>query len=213
MLVGKGHLGGQLLGAKPGELVDIVGRMRLALCGHEPGEAEHAAAEVGIDICADPLERLHLEPRLLEELAAQTVERLLALLEEAAREIPESERRLDPAAPEQNLPVANEQPLDGGDRVGPVVGAAALAVQVAGRAGSSSPAPQRGQNRQPSRIGTLRRDGGAALVLELGQVALGIEGAHASGAGRGDGLPVDVILDVADREDTFDIRLQSSPAS
>ena len=45
------------------------------------------------------------------------------------------------------------------------------------------------------------------MTFELGQVALGVEGAHTARAGGGDGLPVDVILHVADREHAGDVRL------
>ena len=47
----------------------------------------------------------------------------------------------------------------------------------------------------------------ARVAFELRQVALGVERAHAARAGRRDGLPVDVILDVADREHAGDVRL------
>src|SRR4051794_16993069 len=39
----------------------------------------------------------------------------------------------------------------------------------------------------------------------IAEVALGVEGAHAAGAGGGDGLAVGVVDDVADREDPVEV--------
>ncbi len=44
------------------------------------------------------------------------------------------------------------------------------------------------------------------MAFLRGEEALRVEGRHAAGAGGGDGLPVDVILDVAGGEDTRDVR-------
>ena len=50
----------------------------------------------------------------------------------------------------------------------------------------------------------LRR---AGVPLERREVPLGVERAHTARAGGGDGLPVDVVLDVADGEHARDVRL------
>src|SRR2546423_15545889 len=51
------------------------------------------------------------------------------------------------------------------------------------------------------------RFGGHQVAFERGQVALRIESAHTAGARSRDGLAVDVVLDVADREHSRDVRL------
>ncbi len=51
------------------------------------------------------------------------------------------------------------------------------------------------------------------MAFARGEEALGVERAHRAGAGGGDGLPVDVILDVADGEDARDVRLGRAAAS
>src|SRR3712207_5169353 len=46
---------------------------------------------------------------------------------------------------------------------------------------------------------------GSALAEGGGQPALGVDGRRGAGAGRGDGLPVDVVDDVTAGEDAFDV--------
>ena len=94
-----------------------------------------------------------------------------------------------------------------------------------GRALLNAEARQAGRGRDPSRGSHLRRSearlgaGGrrdlgrlaAALPVGLGrgrrvaQVPLGVEGAHAAGAGGGDRLAVGVVDDVADGEDAAEV--------
>lgn len=48
---------------------------------------------------------------------------------------------------------------------------------------------------------------GSNAFLELGEVALGIEGGHAARTGRGDSLTVALVLDIARSKDTLDVGL------
>ena len=75
---------------------------------------------VRLDIDAHQLDGLDIEPRLLAELAAQPVDRILGLVEEAAGQVPEAEPRLVRATGEQHLPIAFEDALHAGDRIRPV---------------------------------------------------------------------------------------------
>jgi len=52
-----------------------------------------------------------------------------------------------------------------------------------------------------------RGEGGFGVALGFGEETLGVERRRAAGAGRGDRLPVDVILDVAGGEDSRNVRL------
>src|SRR3954453_24097747 len=45
------------------------------------------------------------------------------------------------------------------------------------------------------------------VAFALRELPLGVEGGNRAGAGRGDRLPVDVVLHVAGREDAGDVRL------
>jgi hypothetical protein len=65
------------------------------------------------------LDRLRLESRLLEQLAAQTVQRVLPFLEEAARNVPEPGRRIGGAPAQQDAPVLLDQGLGAGHGVRP----------------------------------------------------------------------------------------------
>src|SRR5262245_15320928 len=59
----------------------------------------------------------------------------------------------------------------------------------------------------------VRFERGAAItsspLAPLGQEPFGVDRRHATGPGRRDGLPVDVILDIARRENPGDARLRS----
>src|SRR4249920_1273054 len=105
------HLLGNLAGAKPRELLDVVCRDGVALGLDDPREAEHEMIVVRVDVGADPFDRPDVEPRLLEELAPEAVERQLALLEEAARQVPVTLAGLDLAAADQDSTVTDAQPL------------------------------------------------------------------------------------------------------
>src|SRR5205823_1692899 len=67
----------------------------------------------------------------LAELSPEAVQRLLALLEKAAWNVPVAAARFDVAAGEQHLAVTLQQALDGRRRVGVVVRAAAGAREMA----------------------------------------------------------------------------------
>ena len=61
--------------------------------------------------------------------------------------------------------------------------------------------------RAGSASGAARVERRARVALARGEVALGVERRHAARAGGGDRLAVDVVLDVAGREDAGDVRL------
>src|SRR6187401_3050706 len=80
---------GQLVAPEPAQVVDVVRGSRLAADrARNPVEVERRlrrrVAAVAVHPGAEELQRLDLEPRLLAQLAAQAVERVLAFLEEAA---------------------------------------------------------------------------------------------------------------------------------
>src|SRR5215218_7189273 len=58
---------------------------------------------------------------------------------------------------------------------------------------------------QPGRASIYAPVGPSALVEGLGEPALGVDRRGRAGAGRGDGLAVDVVDDVAAGEDTVDV--------
>ena len=94
---------------------------------------------------AEPRGRLDLEARLLEQLAAQRVERVLALPEEAAREVPHPRIGLPRPSGQQDSALvvdAERARRRRGVRVRDVAAGRALGEFV--RRGSTS-APQRGQ--------------------------------------------------------------------
>ena len=134
----------QLVRREPGQLRDVVGRT-LRPAGHArvPRQAEHDPVLVRLHPDADEALRLDLEPGLLAQLAHEGVERMLVLLEEAPREVPEADARVEGPPPEQQAPVALDERLDGGRRVRPddvpaggarKVVAAMLALDAAARA-------------------------------------------------------------------------------
>ena len=101
--------------ARPGRTsassVDVVGGDRLAVAARRASSGrERSSASYGLDERPEPLDRLDLEPRLLEELAAQPVERLLALLEEPAGQVPVARAAARPSRRrEQHAAVALEE--------------------------------------------------------------------------------------------------------
>src|SRR5579864_3954281 len=98
----EGHLDGQLVRAEPRELLDVVGRNRLPLAAHEPAHPEHEVRVVGLEMRAEPFDRLDLDSRLLAELTLEPFDRLLALLEKPAGDVPVPSSRLDPAPREEH---------------------------------------------------------------------------------------------------------------
>jgi hypothetical protein len=77
-------------------------------------------AVVRLDVDAHQLDGLDLQARLLTKLASEPVDRVLGLVDEAAREIPVALARVVCAAREQDAPVALEDALHARDRVRPV---------------------------------------------------------------------------------------------
>ena len=122
---------------------------RLAVAADEPGDREDMPAAVRLDVDAQQLDRLDLEPRLLPELAAQPVGRALRLVQEAAGEVPEATPRLASAAGEQHAAVALEDPLHARDRVRPVLLAAV-------RTDADDPRPGRDRRRSEDRTASRR---------------------------------------------------------
>ena len=100
------------------------------LAADDPGETENERGPVRVDRGAEPLDGLYRDAGLLHELAAQSVQGQLGLLEEASRKVPVAFAWLDAAAADQHPAVTNEQPLNRGLRVRPVAGSAAGAVEM-----------------------------------------------------------------------------------
>ena len=95
------------------------------------------------------------------------------------------------------------------DQVDPALGdghSPRLAAPSAAQPGLASTAAA-GARRRGLGLGPRRGERRARVALELGEVALGVEGAHTARAGGRDRLAVDVILHVADREHAGDVRL------
>jgi diacylglycerol kinase family enzyme len=100
-------------GREPAELGDVVVRLGRALDdASRPVEVERhgrrAVAAVAVHPDSEELERLDLDSRLLAQLAAHAVPRMLLLVEKPARKIPLAGERVDAAPREQNAPVAVE---------------------------------------------------------------------------------------------------------
>ena len=74
-----------------------------------------------------------------------------------------------------------------------------------GRSSRRVATPSEARRRRRSR--PRNGEGVVEVTLLLGEEALGVERAHAARAGGGHGLPVDVVLHVADREHARDVRL------
>src|SRR5581483_7246502 len=108
---------------EPAQLVDIVRGRRLAVAADEPGEPEHEVVLVRLEVRAAELDRLDLDSGLLAELPLEPVDRVLALLEEAAGDVPVPLPRLALPSGEEHPALALEQAFGGGRRVGPVAGA------------------------------------------------------------------------------------------
>src|SRR5207247_4762365 len=79
-------------------------RLAAGTPGH-PRKTQHRPVPVGLHPGAEELDRLRLEARLLEQLAAEAVEWVLALVEEAAGEVPEAGGRIVRTAAEQHASV------------------------------------------------------------------------------------------------------------
>ena len=78
------------------------------------------AVRVRLDVDPQEFVRFHLEPRFLEELPAQRIERVLRLVDEAARDVPVALPGVVRAAREQHAPVALEDALHAREGVAPV---------------------------------------------------------------------------------------------
>src|SRR5712691_180456 len=96
---------GDVVSREPLQLDEIVAGARIAVTVREPRQAEHDAAVVRFVPEPEKAEGLDLESGLLADLASQRIERLLALVEEAAGQIPIAAPRLEAPAAEQHAPV------------------------------------------------------------------------------------------------------------
>src|SRR5215211_5910926 len=104
---------GQIMRPEPAQLAHVVRRRRLAReHARRPVEVQRRrrvlVLAVGVDLDRDEVERLDLEPRLLPELPDDRRARMLALLQEAAGEIPLALVRSYGAAREEDPPLLVE---------------------------------------------------------------------------------------------------------
>jgi hypothetical protein len=102
--VREGELAGrrQLSRVEPLHFDQIVGGARLPVRARRPRQAKHDAGVVGLEPEAEELDRLDLETCLLAHLPQQAVDRMLVLVHEASRQIPETLVGIVGAAPEQH---------------------------------------------------------------------------------------------------------------
>ena len=140
-------------GREPGQLDQVVTRP-LHASGHlrEPGEAQHRAAPVRLVPRAEELHCADLEAGLLPHLAPQSLDCVLALVQEAARQVPAPGAGIGAPPPEQHATVAHDDRLRAGHGIRPVALVASLAVQMIARAaepsaaaGTEAPAVERPQ--------------------------------------------------------------------
>ena len=104
------ELGGRrkLARLEPLHLDEVVGRPRCSGRPRGPCETEDDAPVVRLEPVAEEVQRLDLEGRFLTHLAPQSVERMLVLVQKAARQIPEPLSRIAAAASEQHAPAVVE---------------------------------------------------------------------------------------------------------
>jgi diacylglycerol kinase family enzyme len=70
LLARERHLLREGITGEPAQLLDVVGRDRLAVAVHDPRDGEDVASVVRLDVDAHQRDRVHVEPRLLQELPA-----------------------------------------------------------------------------------------------------------------------------------------------
>jgi cyclic nucleotide-binding protein len=87
---------------EPAHLDEVVGSARLAARPRRPREREDDAAVVRLQPVPEEFLRLDLEPGLLPNLPPEPVERVFVLMQEAARQIPETLARIECSAPKQH---------------------------------------------------------------------------------------------------------------
>jgi Cyclic nucleotide-binding domain len=109
---------GELVSGEPVQLDEIVAWTGLAGHACRPREAQDDATVVGLEPEAEKGRRFELERGLLVYLTPQRVERMLVLVEKAAREIPEARARIDPAPSQEHASLRVEADgLGGGNGV------------------------------------------------------------------------------------------------
>jgi len=119
----------QLVRLEPVHLDQVVGGACFSARARGPGKAEDDPAVVRLQPVAEKFLRLDLEPGLLADLAPQRIERMLVLVQEASRQIPEALTGIERAAPEQHAaPIVETDRLRTGNgiRVADVAARAAL---------------------------------------------------------------------------------------
>jgi hypothetical protein len=116
---------------KPAQLHQVVaGLLRPPGHARKPRQAEHRPVPVGLVPGAEELGRLDLEPRLLGDLPPQAGDGVLPLVQEAARDIPETGSRIVAPAAEEHALVPLDERLGAWNRVGPVALAAGRTAEV-----------------------------------------------------------------------------------
>src|SRR5205085_7188377 len=98
----------ELVLGKPSQLGEVVGRTRYAARACNPRQAQNGPAVVRLVPEPEEAQRLDLEARFLTDLPPQSCERLFALVEEAAGQVPVAGVRLEPATAEQDSVVVVE---------------------------------------------------------------------------------------------------------
>jgi hypothetical protein len=98
----------QVFGLEPLQLHEVVTGTRVAARAGRPRETEDDAAVVRLEPVSEKPGRLDLERGLLADLAPQRIERMLVLVEKAARKIPETGPGILPPPAEQHAPVLVE---------------------------------------------------------------------------------------------------------
>jgi hypothetical protein len=113
----------QLVRLEPAEFDEVVPGARLPRHECGPRETENDASVVRLEPEAEELERVELERGLLPDLAPQSVDGMLVLVQETAGQVPAPGARIDGAPAEQHASACVEaHSLGGGDgvRVGDV---------------------------------------------------------------------------------------------
>src|SRR5258705_3785382 len=93
---------GKLIRREPAQLDEVVAGQSIAARMRSPSEAEHDPFVVRLEPEPEEVDRLDLERGLFTDLASQTVERMLVLVEEPSRQIPETLARIGRASPEEH---------------------------------------------------------------------------------------------------------------
>src|SRR5258705_12051977 len=103
---------GKLIRLEPAQLDEVVAGQSIPARMRSPSEAEHDPFVVRLEPEPEEVDRLDLERGLFTDLASQTVERMLVLLEEPAGQIPETLAPIGPPPPQEHpAPGSEADPL------------------------------------------------------------------------------------------------------